>query len=241
MPNLYFYPGANNPELYELQNSMIDPDGKVEELIESYIPLDGKILVDIGAGSGYHAHRFADRCKMVYAIEPLSGMLRQMFNRQYNDFKPNLSVINGFAEDIPLRNNIADVVHARLAYFFGPSMKYTEGCEEGIEEVKRILKTGGYFFNVQNNYSNGKYAEFLKLSYGRELDGIQKTIEDFFEGQGFKHHLIETKWRGKSREEIKKVLFLEFPYEIIDQIMDSFEGVEFSYYFSVFVYRKEGE
>ncbi|OAA31007.1 methylase [Kosmotoga arenicorallina S304] len=239
MPNLYFYPGAQNPELYELQNSMIDPDQKVERLIREYTSLEGKVLVDIGAGSGFHAHRFANSCKEVYAVEPLPGMLKQLYERQCKDFKSNLSVVKGFAEDIPLKDNIADIAFARLAYFFGPSMKYTESCEEGIKEVKRILKSGGLFFNVQNNYSEGMFAEFLRISYGRSLDNIQKDVEDFFEQQGFEHKIVKTIWRGKSREEIKRALLLEFPYEAIDSIMRSFEGTEFSYCFSVFVLKKE--
>ena len=238
MPNLYFYPGAQNPELYELQNSMIDPDRKVERLMEQFISLKGKVLVDIGAGSGFHAHRFADSCKAVYAIEPLSGMLKQLYERQYRNFKSNLSVIKGFAENIPLRDHIADVVHARLAYFFGPSMKYTESCEEGIEEVKRILKPGGYFFNIQNNYSEGTFAEFLRIAYGRSLDNVQKAVENFFAEHSFEHELVKTVWRGKNREEIKKALLLEFPYEVIDSIMQQFKGTEFSYCFSVFILKK---
>lgn len=239
MPNLYFYPGATNPELYRLQNTMIDPDKLVEKVIEGYKPLKGSVLVDIGAGSGFHSHQYADKCSRVYAIEPLSGMLRQIFELQAKEFKSNFSVINGFAEDIPLKDNIADIAYARLAYFFGPSMKYTESCQEGIDEVKRILKPGGYFFNVQNNYISGQYAAFLEKAYGRDLHKIQRDVEGFFEEQGFKHVLVKTFWHGRNREIIKTALMLEFPYEIIDSIMRSFEGNEFSYHFSVFVLKKD--
>ncbi|MDD3461417.1 MAG: hypothetical protein PHW28_08980 [Mesotoga sp.] len=129
-------------------------------------------------------------------------------------------------------------MHARLAYFFGPPVKYTGSCEEGIEEVKRVLKTGGHFFNIQNNYSSGQYADFLELSYGRDLKSLQREISEYFLSKGFLERVVRTKWRAKNREKIEKALTLEFPIEKVGQIMKAISGNEFSHDFSIFIFRK---
>ena len=238
MPNLYFYAGSANPELYELQNELIDPERKIEKVMQEFCDFDGSVIVDVGAGSGFHSHIYAGTASMVYAVEPDSGMLRQLISRQARDFRSNFSVVKGFAEDLPLKSDLADIVHARLAYFFGPPVKYTGSCEEGIEEVKRVLKTDGHFFNIQNNYSSGKYADFLELSYGRDLKSLQKEISEYFLSKGFLERVVRTKWRAKNREEIEKALTLEFPIEKVGQIMKAISGNEFSHDFSIFIFRK---
>jgi len=238
MPNLYFYAGSANPELYELQNELIDPERKIEKVMQEFCDFDGSVIVDVGAGSGFHSHMYAGTASMVYAVEPDSGMLRQLISRQARDFRSNFSVVKGFAEDLPLKSDLADIVHARLAYFFGPPVKYTGSCEEGIEEVKRVLKTGGHFFNIQNNYSSGQYADFLELSYGRDLKSLQREISEYFLSKGFLERVVRTKWRAKNREKIEKALTLEFPIEKVGQIMKAISGNEFSHDFSIFVFRK---
>ena len=238
MPNLYFYAGSANPELYELQNELIDPERKIEKVMQEFCDFDGSVIVDVGAGSGFHSHMYAGTASVVYAVEPDSGMLRQLISRQARDFRSNFSVVKGFAEDLPLKSDLADIVHARLAYFFGPPVKYTGSCEEGIEEVKRVLKTGGHFFNIQNNYSSGQYADFLELSYGRDLKSLQKEISEYFLSKGFLERVVRTKWRAKNREEIEKALTLEFPIEKVGQIMKAISGNEFSHDFSIFIFRK---
>ncbi|KUK82140.1 hypothetical protein V512_013480 [Mesotoga sp. Brook.08.105.5.1] len=238
MPNLYFYAGSANPELYELQNELIDPERKIEKVMQEFCDFDGSVIVDVGAGSGFHSHMYAGTASVVYAVEPDSGMLRQLISRQARDFRSNFSVVKGFAEDLPLKSDLADIVHARLAYFFGPPVKYTGSCEEGIEEVKRVLKTDGHFFNIQNNYSSGQYADFLKLSYGRDLKSLQKEISEYFLSKGFLERVVRTKWRAKNREEIEKALTLEFPIEKVGQIMKAISGNEFSHDFSIFIFRK---
>ncbi|PNS39570.1 MULTISPECIES: class I SAM-dependent methyltransferase [unclassified Mesotoga] len=238
MPNLYFYAGSANPELYELQNELIDPERKIEKVMQEFCDFDGSVIVDVGAGSGFHSHMYAGTASMVYAVEPDSGMLRQLISRQARDFRSNFSVVKGFAEDLPLKSDLADIVHARLAYFFGPPVKYTGSCEEGIEEVKRVLKTGGHFFNIQNNYSSGQYADFLELSYGRDLKSLQREISEYFLSKGFLERVVRTKWRAKNREKIEKALTLEFPIEKVGQIMKAISGNEFSHDFSIFIFRK---
>ena len=238
MPNLYFYAGSTNPELYELQNKLIDPERKIEKVMEEFCDFESSVIVDVGAGSGFHSHMYASTASMVYAVEPDSGMLKQLISRQARDFRSNFCVVKGFAEDLPLKSDLADIVHSRLAYFFGPPMKYTESCEEGIEEVKRVLKTDGYFFNIQNNYSSGQYAEFLELSYGRDLKNLQKEISDYFVSRGFLERVVRTEWRANNRGEIEEALTLEFPIEKVGQIMKAFSGNEFSHDFSIFVFRK---
>ena len=78
------YSGANNPVTYELWNECADPDYKVESLMWGMAPIDGKLLLDVGAGSGFQAVRYAEKAFRVFALEPDPKMLRQIYLRLGN-------------------------------------------------------------------------------------------------------------------------------------------------------------
>ena len=77
----YRYPGATNADVYELENTIVDPSGRIEAHMESLAPMAGKTVLDIGAGGGFHATRFAARAARVFAVEPDPNMRAQLFAR----------------------------------------------------------------------------------------------------------------------------------------------------------------
>ena len=58
---------------------------------------------------------------------------------------PNVTVLPGTAQAMPLPDASVDVVHARWAYFFGP------GCEPGLRELDRVVRRGGTAFVIDND------------------------------------------------------------------------------------------
>jgi ubiquinone/menaquinone biosynthesis C-methylase UbiE len=90
----------------------------------------GKLIVDIGAGTGNYAHALADSGYRICAVEPSETMRRQAAS------KDNVVWINGMAEALPLRSasvNAAIIILA-IHHFASPS--------DAADEVARVCPSG---------------------------------------------------------------------------------------------------
>lgn len=91
----------------------------------------GKIVADIGAGTGNYSEVLADSGYKVIAIEPSKTMREQ--GKQHS----NLFWLEGFAEDIPLKDGYVDgIVCLAAVHHFSDRNK-------AFAEMSRILKPGG--------------------------------------------------------------------------------------------------
>jgi len=236
MTHVYPYPGAEQDETYEWENRIADPERRIEAFMASVQPLAGIVFIDIGSGSGFHAAHFAETARQVFAVEPAPKMLQQAHRRFADEPHDNLSVIAAGAEEIPLRDGIADVIHSRFAYFFGPETRHTSSCVPGIREAQRLLKPGGVFFVIDNNFTSGQFAEFLcRYAYGAIFDAAARDV--FWSEQGFEQVTIASNWIAPDREVLQRVIAMEFPAEHVAAIMDSIDGASLTYHYDVFYYR----
>jgi SAM-dependent methyltransferase len=106
---------GGRPDLYELENRAVDPDGLVLEAMRELAPWAGRTLVDLGCGSGYWLPGYAAEASAVIGVEPDSALLPLARARDRR-----VQVMPGSAEHIPLDDASVDVVHARFAYFWPP-------------------------------------------------------------------------------------------------------------------------
>ncbi len=72
---------------------------------------------------------------------------------------PNVSVLHGSAEALPLPDGSVDVVHARWAYFFGP------GCEPGLAELDRVVRPGSRAFVIDNDPTRSTFGAWFRRGY----------------------------------------------------------------------------
>jgi SAM-dependent methyltransferase len=129
-----FRPAPNQggrPDLYELENRAVDPDGLVLAEMRRLAPWGGQTLVDLGCGSGYWLPGYAAEANEVIGVEPDPALLEAARARDRR-----VRVLAGSAEHIPLADASVDVVHARFAYFWPPR------CQAGLTEVLRVLRPG---------------------------------------------------------------------------------------------------
>src|SRR5690242_7722602 len=49
------------PDVYEVENDAVDPDQLIEQAMWSIAPWEGQLVVDLGAGTGFHLPRFHER------------------------------------------------------------------------------------------------------------------------------------------------------------------------------------
>jgi SAM-dependent methyltransferase len=91
----------------------------------------GRIVVDLGSGTGKFTRAIAPLGAARIAVEPTPGM-RRVFARAV----PDVPVVDGTAEAIPLPDGFADaVVCAQAFHWFRP--------RRAMREIARILRPGG--------------------------------------------------------------------------------------------------
>ncbi len=103
----------------------------LEELARK--PLNGALVVDVGAGTGIAARQMRDRGARVVAIEPSTGMLSELAATS-----PGVRVIRGDGNAVPLRDGCADfVTYAQSWHWIDPAL--------ALPELRRVLRPGGTF------------------------------------------------------------------------------------------------
>lgn len=197
---------AGNPQLYELENRALDPSGVMLDAMRALAPWDGRVLVDLGCGSGYWLPIYADSGATAIGIEPDPSLLPLAEARD-----PRVTVLAGSAEHIPLDDASVDVVHARFAYFFPP------GVDAGLAEVMRVLKPGGALVVVDNDQRAGEFATLLDGSEWAAPQGLADQTDAWWASRGATRTEVMSSWQFDSRADFDAVLHLEFPAEIADR------------------------
>lgn len=224
------YSGANNPVTYELWNECADPDYKVESLMWGMAPIDGKLLLDVGAGSGFQAVRYAEKAFRVFALEPDPKMLRQIYLRLGKHDVSNVSVLTASVEEITLPRQSIDVAYARFAYFDG-----TENCLPGLREIQRLLKPEGHLFVIAADPDKSAYGEMARTTYPNVFHKDHtKEHTAFYSKHGFQRHSVDTVIRAPDIQTLKEMLAMDFP-DGLNNVKDK----EITYSLSVYHYQSE--
>ncbi len=96
-------------------------------------PLEGALVVDVGAGTGIAARQMRDHGAQVIAIEPSAGMLAELVRAS-----PGVRVVRGDGNALPLRDSCADFVTYAQAWHWTDPLR-------AVPEYRRVLRRGGAF------------------------------------------------------------------------------------------------
>ncbi len=213
---------ATDADLYEIENFPADPEHSVERAMQDIAPWRDKVVLDVGAGTGFHIERFHSDAAHVIAVEPDPDLRIRMMRRIVDRRFERTSVIGGSAADIPLRDHSVDIVHSRFAYFFGP------GCEPGIRELERNVKPGGTAFIIDNDLRSGTFASWIHAAYAdNPLDPDE--IESFWIDHGFTITRLNSCWRFDNRDDLERVVHLEFPADKAAEFVATHPSNEIEY------------
>jgi len=219
---------VDNPAVYEIENLAADRDRLIESAMQDVKPWGEMVVADIGAGTGFHAVRFAKAAARVIALEPIDQLRLAIMRRVIDNGAGNISVVAGSAESTGLADHSVDIVHARFAYFFGP------GCEAGLREIDRMIRPGGAFFVVDNDWRHGQFAEWLRSAPIAKSFESPDAIDEFWSANGFTAQQIDSSWSFDSREDLEAVVKIEFPAQVADRILATHEGQAVSYSYRLF-------
>ena len=206
-PDWRFAPNiGKHPASYQLENEAVDRAGHVLSAMRATAPWAGRIIVDLGCGTGYWLRRYAEEAAHVIGIEP-DPALRTAAGRAAADLS-NTKVTAGSAEHIPLPDASADVVHARFAYFFPP------GTDAGLTEVLRVLRPGGQLVAVDNDYRWGEFALLLAAAAVRPPRQTAAAVDTWWRDRGAARHEVRSELRFASHADLAAVLHIEFPADV---------------------------
>ncbi len=220
---------AGQPEVYEIENRALDPDGQVLDAMRVIAPWTGRTLVDLGCGSGYWLPGYAREAARVIGVEPDPGLLAMAAGRD-----PRARVVPGSAEHLPLADASVDVVHARFAYFWPP------GRDAGLAEALRVLRPGGSLVVVDNDQRAGEFAGLLRAA-GVAARGRADVTDGWWAERGARRAEVMSRWEFASRADLESVLRLEFPREVADDWLAAHPGaLGLSYGYVLFAVTRDG-
>jgi ubiquinone/menaquinone biosynthesis C-methylase UbiE len=179
---------------------------------------DGRDLLDLGCGSGFHLPRWAASARRVVGVEPHPALV-SLARRRCRSLAP-VSVVQGSATDIPLPDASVDVVQVRWAYFFGP------GSEPGLAELARVVRRGGTAFVIDNDATRSTFGGWFRRGYP-DVDPL--AVERFWSAHGWTRHPVLTSWQFDTRADLEAVVHIEFDRRTADAVLSAHTGTTVDY------------
>ena len=235
-PDWRFAPNiGRHPDVYEVENRALDPDGYVLAAMRRLAPWDGRRLLDLGCGTGFWLPGYARDAARVTGVEP-DPVLRERAEARIRDV-PGAEVVAGSAEHLPLPDGSVDVVHARFAYFLTPGAPgkggaapgqpgkrgaapgqpqattpdVAAGADAGLAEIMRVLAPGGGLVVVENDYLWGEFAGILAAGSARPPGETAAGVDAWWRQRGATRHQVRTQWRFGNRADLAAALHIEVP------------------------------
>jgi SAM-dependent methyltransferase len=123
-------------ELLGQLGEVMDPDRRVLAALERITPISGKRIADVGTGIGHYPLLLARRTGRTYGIEQQPDLLRVARERAGAMHQPNIRIVEGGVDRLPLRDGAVDIV---LSGEIEPDDRWLPA----IAEVQRVLRPGG--------------------------------------------------------------------------------------------------
>lgn len=228
LPGVHVAPNIQTaPDVYEIENLAADPEGRIEDAMQTVANWRGKDVLDLGAGTGFHLPRFHTLARHVFGVEPHARSRLRAMRRAVELGLERVSILNGSAEQLPLRDHSIDICHARFAYFFAPD------CEPGLIELERVMRPGGTAFVIDNDLQHGTFARWLREHPAwQAADG--PTIEAFWQAHGWSLTRIASAWRFGSRADLEAVVRLEFGDSLAARLLREHQGLSVDYHYCLY-------
>ena len=114
--------------------------------VTSITPLDEKVVVDVGAGTGRVALEAATMADSVVAVEPVGRLREFIRDEAARSGLRNVRVVEGFCHSFPLPDGLADVVITSHALGWR--------LEDELREFERVAAPDGYVIHCPGTAEN---------------------------------------------------------------------------------------
>jgi ubiquinone/menaquinone biosynthesis C-methylase UbiE len=168
---------ADFPEVYDEFASIAHRPRPVDVIADRF-PLDGKDVIDVGAGSGRSTIELAERARHVVGVEPNPSMLAVARQRAAEAHIVNLELLQGDAAAIPCDDESADVIACLTTVFWPPETI----IPTFVAEAQRVLRDGGLLISV--NTRPGWYGGELREFVNGNADEYEQAVSRAFDAAG---------------------------------------------------------
>jgi SAM-dependent methyltransferase len=138
-----------DPSIYDAQPFLRWDSDELRQLVD----FTGKIVIDVGSGTGRLALIAAETAVVVFAVEPVANLRRYIKQKaEKNDFD-NIFPVDGLIAEIPFPDDFADVTMAGHVFGDDPSAEYPE--------MERVTRTGGMVILCPGSSLSEPFHEYL--------------------------------------------------------------------------------
>jgi SAM-dependent methyltransferase len=120
-----------DPAVYDAQPFLTWDSSELTGLVD----FAGKVVIDVGAGTGRLTMVAAREATAVYAVEPVANLRRYLKEKARSAGLENVFVVDGLITDIPFATGFADLTMG--GHVFG------DDPEDELQELLRVTREGG--------------------------------------------------------------------------------------------------
>lgn len=198
------------PEVYEaFINVPFQPS--VYDQVPEIIDLHGKIIADVGAGTGLSSMALARTARQVIGIEYEPAMLQQARQKAFGDEAARVSFLLGDALAIPLADNSVDIVTGFTLALYPPE-RYREFICEGL----RVAKDKVVYVGIPPGWYGGDLDHVIEDPDKGQFDVTMDRI--FIEEYKFAYQDVFSKQDYGTIENIVNIYGFIFGKRVIDHI-----------------------
>jgi SAM-dependent methyltransferase len=171
--------------LHARLGDMVDPERRVLAAIERIVPISGKRIADVGTGIGHYPMLLARRTGRTYGIEADDALRAEARRRASGAHQPNIRIVAGGPERLPLRDGAVDVV---LSGAIDPD----DASLPAIAEALRVLRPGGRLIAI-GYYGRDDLAGLLEPEVVAHVFQATQRRTGWWLRNGFKIKVVHTR------------------------------------------------
>lgn len=134
-------------------------------------PLEGKVVIDAGAGTGRVTLEAARTASRVYAVEPVTRLRQFIRDKALQAYLDNIFVIDGFLHAMPLPDKCADILITSHALGWQ--------LENELWEFERVVKRGGFIIHCPGTAEipdeEAQHLRLISPNWGYEFSRYQES------------------------------------------------------------------